>query len=128
MKQESVVAIVNGLIEAGINFVALMPDSEFAKVQAQLHDHPDIRCVSVSNEAIGVALCAGAWLGGKMPALLIPTAGLLVASWPLASICMAWGLPIILIIPYRGEMGDGFWVMRPYHYTTKRTLTTLQIP
>ncbi len=111
-----------------MNFVAVMPDSEFAHVQGQLRNDPEINCFSVSNEAIGVAMCAGAWLGGKVPALLIPTAGLLVASWPLASVCLAWGIPIIVVIPYRGGMGDGFWVMRTYQYTTEPTLKTLQIP
>lgn len=128
MRQESVEAIVRGLKEAGVNFVAIMPDSEFAKVQEELSEDPELKCLSISNEAIGVAVCAGAWLGGKVPALLIPTAGLLVASWPLASICLAWGIPVLLIIPYRGEMGDGFWVMRTYQYTTKPTLASLQIP
>ena len=80
MRQDSVQAIVGGLKEAGVNFVAVMPDSEFVSVQDALSKDAEVKCISISNEAIGVALCAGAWLGGKMPALLIPTAGLLVAS------------------------------------------------
>ncbi|HTQ97409.1 MAG TPA: hypothetical protein VMH89_11425, partial [Candidatus Acidoferrum sp.] len=80
MKEEAVSEIIVGLKDAGVNFVSLLPDSEFSSVQLQLLSDPSIRCVSVSNEAIGVGLCAGAWLSGKVPALLVPTSGLLVAA------------------------------------------------
>ena len=42
------------------------------------------------------------------------TSGLLVAAWPLTSLCMAWSLPLLLLIPYRGDIGDAFWLMGPY--------------
>src|SRR5215470_3101970 len=113
MKDEAVSEIIVGLKDAGVDFLSLLPDSEFSSVQLRLLSDPAIRCVSVSNEAIGVGLCAGAWLSGKVPALLVPTSGLLVAAWPLTSICMAWGIPMILIIPFRGDIGDAHWVMRP---------------
>jgi sulfopyruvate decarboxylase subunit alpha len=128
VKPEAVKAIVDGLKEVGVNFIALLPDAEFAPVQAEILKLSDIKCVLVSSESTGVSVCAGAWLGGKTPALLVPTSGLLVASWPLAATCMAFGIPMIILIPFRGDMGDGSWVMRTYQYTTKPTLETLQIP
>ena len=128
MTEQAVNEIITGLKDAGVNFVSLLPDSEFSSVQTRLLKDPEMRCVSVSNEAIGVSVCAGAWLSGKVPALLVPTSGLLVASWPLTSICMAWGIPMVLIIPFRGDIGDAHWVMRPYQYTTKGALDLLQIP
>src|ERR1051325_11602307 len=68
MPEEAVIEIISGLKEAGVNFVSLLPDSEFSSVQARLLQDPEVRCVSVINEAIGVSVCAGAWLSGKMPA------------------------------------------------------------
>jgi sulfopyruvate decarboxylase TPP-binding subunit len=67
MTEEAVSEIINGLKEAGVNFVSLLPDSEFSSVQTQLLKDRKMRCVSVSNEAIGVSVCAGAWLSGKLP-------------------------------------------------------------
>jgi sulfopyruvate decarboxylase subunit alpha len=60
--------------------------------------------------------------------LLVPTSGLLVAAWPLTSICMAWGLPLLLLIPYRGDIGDAFWLMGPYKDTTEPLLKVLNAP
>ena len=128
MKPENARLLVDALKEAGINFVAIMPDSIFKDAQKMVMEEKDIICVPVSNEATGVAICSGAWAGGKKPALLIPTAGLLVASWPLTSLNMAFEMPILLVVAYRGDLGDDFWYMRPYKYTTEPLLNVLQIP
>src|SRR5918995_1063278 len=71
MKKESVTAIITGLKQAGINFVSMLPDSDFTDAQKTVMADKTFTCVPVSNEAIGFGVCAGAWLGGKKPALLI---------------------------------------------------------
>jgi sulfopyruvate decarboxylase subunit alpha len=73
MKKEAVDAIVTGLKQAGINFVSMLPDSDFTDTQKTVMTDKTLTCVPVSNEAIGFGVCAGAWLGGKKPALLITT-------------------------------------------------------
>jgi sulfopyruvate decarboxylase subunit alpha len=128
MRAEAVEAVVLGLKQAGVDFISLLPDSDVSELQRRVGDDPGFVYVPVSNEAIGVGVCAGAWLGGKKPALLVPTSGFLVAAWPLTSLCMAWGLPLLLLIPYRGDIGDAFWLMGPYKDTTEPLLSVLHIP
>ncbi|HEY1232023.1 MAG TPA: sulfopyruvate decarboxylase [Candidatus Binatia bacterium] len=128
MDKAAVDAVVDGLKRAGVDFVSLMPDSDFSVLQDRVVNDPDFTYVPVSNEAIGVGVCVGAWLSGKRPALLVPTSGLLVAAWPLTSLCMAWSLPLLLLIPYRGDIGDGFWLMGPYKDTTEPLLKVLNAP
>jgi len=128
MDKVAVDAVIDGLKRAGVDFVSLMPDSDFSVLQERVVKDPDFTYVPVSNEAIGVAVCVGAWLSGKRPALLVPTSGLLVAAWPLTSLCMAWSLPLLLLIPYRGDIGDAFWLMGPYKDTTEPLLKVLNAP
>ena len=128
MQAAAVEAVVQGLKKAGVDFVSLLPDSDFSELQERVGSDKDFTYVSVSNEAIGVGVCAGAWLSGKRPALLVPTSGLLVSAWPLTSICMAWGLPLLMLIPYRGDIGDAFWLMGPYKDTTESLLQVLHVP
>ncbi len=128
MKLEAAQAVIDGLKRSGINFISLMPDSDFAQVQHLVARDPEFTYFPVSNEAIGVGVCSGAWLGGKWPALVIPTSGLLVATWPLTCLCMAWGFPLLLLIPYRGDIGEGLWFMGPYKDTTEPILSDLHIP
>jgi len=41
---------------------------------------------------------------------------------------MAWGLPLLILIPYRGDIGDAFWLMGPYKDTTEPLLKVLNAP
>src|ERR1051326_7932919 len=128
MQSRAVDAVLAGLKQAGVDFVSLLPDSDFSELQRKVVGDPSFSYVAVSNEAIGVGVCAGAWLSGRRPALLVPTSGLLVAAWPLTSLCMAWSLPLLLLIPYRGDIGDAFWLMGPYKDTTEPLLKVLNAP
>lgn len=128
MQAAAVDAVVQGLREAGVDFISLLPDSDFSELQVRVAGDNHFTYVPVSNEAIGVGVCAGAYLSGRRPALLVPTSGLLVAAWPLTSLCMAWGLPLLMLIPYRGDIGDAFWLMGPYKDTTEPLLKVLNAP
>src|SRR4051812_9039946 len=128
MQSNAVEAVLQGLKQAGVDFISLLPDSDFSELQQRVVSDQTFSYVAVSNEAIGVGVSAGAWLTGKRPALLVPTSGLLVAAWPLTSLCMAWDLPLLLLIPYRGDIGDAFWLMGPYKNTPEPLLDVLHIP
>jgi sulfopyruvate decarboxylase TPP-binding subunit len=77
MKREAVEASINGLKESGINFIAILPDSDWAEVQRTAMNDQSFQCVSVSNEAIGVGVCAGAWWVEKSQ----PCSSLPQGSW-----------------------------------------------
>ena len=53
-----------------------------ATLQAWLAKSQRFTTVPVTNEGEGVAICAGAWLAGNMPVIVLETSGiLLVAGW-----------------------------------------------
>ena len=129
MKPEHAALIRDSLKEGGINFVAYLPDGQIHEVQKLILEDPSFVTVGVSNEGEGVAVCAGAWLGGKKPALIISDSGLLVANWPLASLTVSYGIPILLVIAHRGEIGDRVnWRFLTYKFTTEPILNALHIP
>jgi sulfopyruvate decarboxylase subunit alpha len=128
MKSEAVTAIIDGLKDAGVDFVAYLPDSLSAPVFEAVRKEPSFEALAVSNESIGVSACVGAWFGGKVPAIMMPTAGLLVSALHLTSVCLFWGVPILLVIPYRGDLGDAQSPMWIYNLTTEPVLRDLQVP
>src|SRR5262245_2998657 len=85
MKGEASEAIVRGLKAAGVDFVAILPDHGFDRVQKRIAEDESFTFVPVSNEGIGAGVCAGAFFGGKSPALMIPTS----ASWWRAGLWLA---------------------------------------
>lgn len=120
--------IIEGLKEAGVDFVAYLPDSLSGPLFEAICREPSFDVVPVSNESVGVSVCVGAWFGGKIPAAMIPTSGLLLSALHLTSVCLLLGVPILLVIPYRGDVGDAqpqFWI---YNLTVEPVLRDLQIP
>jgi sulfopyruvate decarboxylase TPP-binding subunit len=82
--------------------------------------------VGVGNEGEGAAVAMGAWCGGKKTALIIATSGLLVATFSLARLHLK-EIPLVLIVPYRGDLGDPRW-MGIYKKYTEPMLNVLDIP
>ena len=127
MKKEAVDAIVAGLKQAGINFVSMLPDSDFTDAQKAVMADKDFTTVPVSNEAIGFGVCAGAWVAGKKPALLITTDGIMAGAFPMATLNLQKNIPVLMVVPYRGSLGDGIWFVGPMALTTEPILKDLQV-
>ena len=71
-------------------------------------------------------MAMGAWCGGKKTALIIATSGLLVATFSLARLHLK-EIPLVLIVPYRGDLGDPRW-MGIYKKYTEPMLNVMDIP
>jgi len=125
----AVLETVQGLKEGGINFVASLPCTAFAEVIPAVASDPAFIHVEVSTEADAIGICAGARLGGKRPALLAENSGLLLASYALRNLENFGGIPMLLLLDYRGGFGesDGHWYF-PAGSATLPVLEALQIP
>ena len=87
---------------AGIRQVGYVPDAGHARLIDRCRADPDIRDVVLTTEEEGVALAAGAWLGGERAALLMQSSGLgnCVNMLSLARSCR---FPLLMLITMRGE-------------------------
>lgn len=115
------------LIESGINFVACMPDSAFLELYQPLAADSRIKYVQVANESDGVGICMGAWLGGARPALLMENTGFALSCYALLRGPAAFGVPMLLLISYRGGFGDQRWFSVPFGWATEPLLQSLRI-
>ena len=101
--------IADGLREAGFNFVASLPATQLHALQERLGRDPGFVHVGVANEGEGVGICAGAWLGGRMPVMVMETSGILVATYGLLRCHATFGIPTLLLSTYRGDLGEQEW-------------------
>jgi sulfopyruvate decarboxylase alpha subunit len=87
---------------AGIRQVGYVPDAGHAKLIDRCRADPDISDVALTTEEEGVALAAGAWLGGQRAALLMQSSGLgnCINMLSLARSCR---FPMLMLITMRGE-------------------------
>ena len=128
MKEEKAKLIVQGMKEAGVDFAVGVPDAQFIEVYKMLErSESGIRYVGAANEAEAAGICMGAWAGGKKPALVIATSGLLVATYHIARINLLHEIPLLILIPYRGDLGDPRW-LGMYQKTTEPALKAMDVP
>src|SRR3990172_5336376 len=87
---------------AAIPHVRSVPGAGHARLIDRCRADPDIRDVVLTTEEEGVALAAGAWLGGERSALLMQSSGLgnCVNMLSLMRTCR---FPLLMLITMRGE-------------------------
>jgi sulfopyruvate decarboxylase alpha subunit len=90
------------LKRSGIRQVGYVPDAGHAPLIDRCRADPDIRDLVLTSEEEGVALAAGAWLGGERAALLMQSSGFgnCVNMLSLARTCR---FPLLMLITMRGE-------------------------
>jgi sulfopyruvate decarboxylase alpha subunit len=85
-----------------IRQVGYVPDAGHSRLIDRCRADSEIRDVVLTTEEEGVALAAGAWLGGERAALLMQSSGLgnCINMLSLARSCR---FPLLMIITMRGE-------------------------
>lgn len=115
------------LAKCGINFVACLPDSAFQELYLPLSSDSRITYVQVASENDGVGVCMGAWLGGMKPALLVENTGFTLGTYALLRGPIAFGVPVLLLISHRGDLGEERWFSVPFGWGTKPLLDSMRI-
>jgi sulfopyruvate decarboxylase alpha subunit len=90
------------LKRGGVRQVGYVPDAGHARLIERCKADPDIRDVVLTTEEEGVALAAGAWLGGQRAALLMQSSGVgnCINMFSLMRTCR---FPLLMLITMRGE-------------------------
>src|SRR3981081_1534121 len=63
------------LTDAGVKQVAMVPDAGHSRLIRSFEADPETRVVTLTTEEEGVAMLAGAWLGGERGGLLLQSSG-----------------------------------------------------
>lgn len=106
MKDELSKRLVQGLKDAGVNFVTYLPETRLSQILPLLRDDPDIELIGAASEQEAVTIAAGATLGGKQAAVYMENTGIYVSSYSLLTIGKQLGVPILLVVGYLGGVPD----------------------
>ena len=93
------------LKQTGIAQASYVPDAGHAKLIQLLHADPKIVTTVLTTEEEGIALSAGAWLGGNRSVLLLQSSGVgnCINMLSLMATCR---LPLLAIVTMRGEWAE----------------------
>ena len=128
MQPDAVSEVLKGLRQAGVSTACYLPDSLFKGLYPALDAAPDIRTIRVTNEGEGAAICGGVFLSGKRAVLVMENSGLRASIEPLARMGMGAGIPVVMVMSYRGELGENNWWAIPHGMTMEPLLGAMRIP
>ena len=87
---------------ADIRQVGYVPDAGHSRLIARCKADPNIRDVVLTTEEEGIALAAGAWLGGQRSALLMQSSGV-GNCINMLSLIRSCRFPMLMLVTMRGE-------------------------
>ena len=97
--------IFSTLLRHDIRQVAYVPDAGHLHLIDRCISSEQIVSVPLTTEEEGVALLAGAWLGGDRGVLLMQSSGVgnCLNMFSLTRVCQ---LPLLMLVTMRGEQGE----------------------
>ncbi len=119
---------VEGLKEAGVSIVAALPESLLASVYLACSRDNEIRYIPVTNEAELPGIVTGAYLSGKKAVMIMENSGLRQALEPIVRSAYCHHLPMVLVMSYRGDLGEQNWWGHNHSQAMEPILDAVRIP
>ncbi len=88
-----------------VELISFVPDGGHKQLIAYCQSDPTLRTVTLTTEEEGIALAAGAFLGGKRSALLMQSSGV-GNCINILSLPRACNMPFLALVTMRGEWGE----------------------
>ena len=120
--------IVDDFVANDVSFITTVPCKQLAGVIAEVDARESIYHIPSNKEDEGMGLCAGAWMGGKRPAIIMQNTAIGVTINTLATLIQYYRLPLPMLISYRGELGEPVACQVEMAVHTKALLAQMHIP
>jgi len=99
------IQFVEALTRKGFEFFTGIPCSLLAGLISSLEKTPGISYIPSIREDSAVGLCAGAFMAGKLPVLLMQNSGLGYCLNAFTSLNLIYKIPVLVIMSWRGFQG-----------------------
>ena len=120
--------IVDDVIASGIDFVTTVPCKQLAGVIDEVETRQGIYHIPSNKEDEGMGLCAGAFMGGKKPMIIMQNTAIGVTINTLVTLTQFYRMPLPMLISYRGELSEPVACQVEMAVHTKALLAQLHIP
>jgi sulfopyruvate decarboxylase subunit alpha len=120
--------IMDALKANNVGFVTTVPCKQLAGVIEKIDQSDDMIHVPANREDEGMGLCAGAFMGGRRPAIIMQNTAIGVTINALTTLIQYYRMPLPMLISYRGEVGEPVACQVEMAVHTKALLAQLNIP
>jgi sulfopyruvate decarboxylase alpha subunit len=99
--------IVRGTLKANsVPLVVYVPDNVLKPLISAVHSDSYFTAFPATREEEAVGIVAGAWMAGMRGIVMMQTSGFATLANVLASLPVAFQIPVLLMISERGVMGE----------------------
>ena len=120
--------IMDALKANDVGFITTVPCKQLAGVIEKIEQSQGMIHVPSNREDEGMGLCAGAFMGGKRPAIIMQNTAIGVTINALTTLIQYYRIPLPMLISYRGEIGEPVACQVEMAVHTKALLDRLAIP
>jgi sulfopyruvate decarboxylase subunit alpha len=120
--------IISNLKKGGADFFLSVPCKLLANMITILEDDNDIYYSAIPREEEGMGICAGAYLGNKLPCIMMQNTGIGNSVNSIVSLLQLYQMPVVFLISYRGTPGEPVGAQGGMAKVTEEILQTLRIP
>ncbi len=120
--------IFDALKACDVKIMSALPETWLVHLIRMADDDPDTILVRIAKEEEAVGISAGAHLAGINSALLMQNHGFLAAINPIVSLALLYKIPLLMLISYRGHMGEKDPWQTQGGLATEPILRALNIP
>ena len=121
-------ALLQELKHNGANFFTSVPCKLLGGFIKVLEEDNEIGYMPVNREEEGLGICAGAYLGGQVPVLVMQNTGVGTLITSLCSLGNYFRLPVTMLISHRGSPGEPIGAQVPMGTAVEQLLATINIP
>lgn len=116
------------LIDADVRLVTSLPDTWVVRLIDTVKEDGRFHHVGVSREESAIAICSGAFLGGRRAAAIMGTSGFVASIYAITKICFSYQIGFPIIMNLRGSVGDNVTHHVGNGLLSQPLLETLSIP
>jgi len=120
--------IILNLKKGGADFFLSVPCKLLANMIAILEVDKDIYYSAIPREEEGMGICAGAYLGNKLPCIMMQNTGIGNSVNSIVSLLQLYQMPVVFLISYRGTPGESVGAQAGMAKVTEEIFQTLRIP
>jgi sulfopyruvate decarboxylase alpha subunit len=110
----------------GVRQMSYVPDAGHTALIELFHADPDVTCNVLTTEEEGIAIAAGAWLGGQRSVLLMQSSGV-GNCINMLSLPVIMRAPLLMLVTMRGEWAEFNPWQVPMSQATEKSLNAVGI-
>lgn len=120
--------LYDALKACGVRLISALPETWLVHLVGLAEEDPEVQLVRLAKEEEGVGISAGAHLAGVRSAMLMQNHGFLASINGIVSLAQLYRIPLLMLISYRGTMGEAHPWQTEGGGVTEPVLRALRIP